>query len=122
VAVDIQEGLSARVDPALFEIMLSNLIRNAWKFTGENPKAHIEFGTVDGNGNRTYYIRDNGVGFDPAYAEKMFWPFHRLHPSDAFEGTGIGLAIVERVIRRHGGQVWAQGNEGEGATLFFTLG
>jgi two-component system, chemotaxis family, CheB/CheR fusion protein len=103
VAVDIQEGLSARVDPALFRIMLSNLLRNAWKFTGENPEAHIAFGTVEGNGNRTYYVRDNGVGFDPAYAEKMFWPFHRLHASDAFEGTGIGLAIVERVIRRHGG-------------------
>jgi light-regulated signal transduction histidine kinase (bacteriophytochrome) len=73
-------------------------------------------------GKTVYYVKDNGAGFDPTYADRMFWPFHRLHTDQEFEGTGIGLAIVERVVRRHGGKVWAEGEVGKGATVYFTLG
>ncbi len=125
VEVRVQSGLSASVDPVLMEIVFSNLIGNAWKFTSRTEKALIEFGAMepengDTKGKTVYYVKDNGVGFDPALVDKIFLPFHRLHSEKDFEGTGIGLAIVEKVIRVHGGKVWATGAVGKGATVYFT--
>jgi PAS domain S-box-containing protein len=122
IDVVVQEGLSALVDPRLIEIAVSNLLGNAWKFTSNTENARIEFASTQKGGKTVYYVRDNGVGFDSTYANKMFLPFHRLHSEREFEGTGIGLAIVERVIQRHGGQVFAEGEVGKGATIYFTLG
>lgn len=121
VEVVVQEGLTASADPRLIEIALSNLLGNAWKFTSKTKNARIEFASTQQGARTVYYVRDNGVGFDAAYAEKMFLPFHRLHSENEFEGTGIGLTIVERVIRRHGGQICAEGEVGKGATIYFTL-
>jgi two-component system CheB/CheR fusion protein len=121
VEVVVQEGLIASADPRLIELALSNLLENAWKFTSKTEKAKIEFGSIARDGNTVYFIRDNGAGFDMTYAGKMFWPFHRLHTEKEFEGTGIGLTIVERVIQRHGGKVWAEGAVGKGAVFYFTL-
>jgi len=121
VEVDIKEGLIAVADPGLIEVVLSNLLGNAWKFTAKTEQARIEFGTVEQDGKISYYVRDNGAGFNQKYAGKMFWPFHRLHSEAEFEGTGIGLAIVDRIISRHGGKVWAEGIEGKGATIYFAL-
>jgi light-regulated signal transduction histidine kinase (bacteriophytochrome) len=122
VEVAIAEGLRASVDPNLMRVALANLIDNAWKFTSKAENARIEFGAFDKDGKTVYFVKDNGAGFDQQYAYKMFWPFHRLHSESEFEGTGIGLAIVERIIRRHGGKVWAEGEVGRGATVYFTLG
>jgi light-regulated signal transduction histidine kinase (bacteriophytochrome) len=122
IEVVVQEGLTAPVDPRLIDLALSNLIGNAWKFTSKNEMARIEFGSRRSDGETIYYVKDNGAGFDAAYAEKIFWPFHRLHAESEFEGTGIGLAIVERIIRRHEGRVCAEGEVGKGATIYFTLG
>jgi signal transduction histidine kinase len=121
VEVNIAEGLSAYGDESLITIVLTNLLGNAWKFTSKKESARIEFGTLLQNGIRIYYIRDNGAGFDPQHGEKMFLPFHRLHSEKEFEGSGIGLAIVKRAIRRHGGNIWAEGTTGEGATVYFAL-
>ncbi len=122
VEVVVQDGLTASADPRLIELALSNLLGNAWKFTSKTEQARIEFGSLEKDGDTVYYVKDNGAGFDPGYADKMFWPFHRLHSENEFEGTGIGLAIVERVVRRHGGRIWAEGEVGKGATIYFTLG
>jgi PAS domain S-box-containing protein len=170
VEVVIQKGMTASVDPRLIELVLSNLLGNAWKFTAKTEEAKIEFGALDcgktnaspplplpfkgrekggdgssrnaergmsnekfeirkepvptcsGESEIVYYVRDNGAGFDMKYADRMFWPFHRLHSEKEFEGTGIGLTIVERIIRRHGGKVWAESEVGKGAVFFFTLG
>ena len=121
VEVDIKGSLTAFADRGLIEIALSNLLGNAWKFSAKTEHARIEFGTMEQEGTIIYYVRDNGAGFDQQYAGKMFWPFHRLHSEAAFEGTGIGLAIVDRIIRLHGGKVWAEGTEGKGATIYFSL-
>jgi|GEM_PF-1940601 hypothetical protein len=121
VEVDIKKGLTAPADRGLIEAALSNLLGNAWKFTAQTEHASIAFGSIGQNGKVIYYVRDNGAGFDQKYAGKMFWPFHRLHSEESFEGTGIGLAIVERIIRGHGGKVWAEGAEGKGATIYFCL-
>jgi PAS domain S-box-containing protein len=121
VEIDIKEGITAFADPGLIEIVVSNLLGNAWKFTAKTDPARIEFGTVEQDGKIIYYVRDNGVGFDQQYAGKMFLPFHRLHSEAAFEGTGIGLAIVDRIIRLHGGKVWAEGIKTKGATIYFSL-
>ncbi len=121
VTVDIKEGLAGFADAGLMKIVLSNLLGNAWKFTSKTVHARIECGTLDQEGKTVYYIKDNGTGFDQRYAERMFLPFHRLHTEQEFEGTGVGLAIVERVVRRHGGKIWAEGRVNEGATFFFTL-
>jgi hypothetical protein len=107
-------------DPGLLRIALENLLRNAWKFTRKKPDARIEFGVVR-NGTPTYFVRDDGVGFDPKYARRLFEPFHRLHSEAEFEGTGIGLAIVSRIFSRHGGRIWAESAPGQGATFRFTL-
>lgn len=121
---DIQPGLYANADPSLMRAALSNLLTNAMKFTAACATARIGFGCVEspnGEAMPTYYVRDNGVGFDPEYADKLFQPFQRLHKLEEYPGTGIGLATVQRIIRRHGGNVWAESAVGEGATFFFTL-
>lgn len=121
VEINIEECPSVMADRRLIEIVLSNLLENAWKFTSKIENARIQFGAIKEENKVVYYVRDNGAGFDTRYAEKMFWPFQRLHSSSDFEGTGIGLAIVERIIRRHGGKIWAEGSVGKGATIYFTL-
>ncbi|MHB8793452.1 MAG: PAS domain S-box protein [Thermoleophilia bacterium] len=108
-------------DQVLIRQVMSNLLANAIKFTGNEKKAVIEVGGSRGNGECTYFVRDNGAGFDMKYVDKLFGVFQRLHSEDEFEGTGIGLSIVQRIIQRHGGRVWADGKVGEGATMYFTL-
>ena len=115
----IADDLRANGDPRLLKIALENLLGNAFKFTEKQPRPTVEFGAA---GDRpTYYVRDNGVGFDMAYAAKLFGAFQRLHGAEDFEGTGIGLATVQRIVARHGGRVWAEGEVGKGAAFFFTL-
>jgi two-component system CheB/CheR fusion protein len=121
VTVDIQEGMTAFADAKLIEVALSNLLGNAWKFTSKREHARIEFGTFEQDGKAVYYVKDNGAGFDQQFAPRLFLPFQRLHSEQEFEGTGIGLATVERAVRRHGGRIWAEGKTGEGAAFFFTL-
>jgi signal transduction histidine kinase len=121
VQFDIAEGIVAHGDGHLLRVMLENLLGNAWKFTSKQPRARIHFGVEGSGGGRVYFVRDDGVGFDIAYVNKLFLPFQRLHGVTEFEGSGIGLATVQRVVHRHGGQVWAEGAEGQGATFFFTL-
>jgi PAS domain S-box-containing protein len=121
VKVSIQKDIIIDGDRHLLEIALTNLIDNAWKFTGKTENARIEFGTELKDGKPVMFIRDNGVGFDMTYVDKLFGAFQRLHTTAEFIGTGIGLATVQRVIHRHGGQVWAEGEIGKGATFYFTL-
>ncbi len=109
-------------DSRLLRIVLENLLGNAWKFTSKNERARIEFGMETRAGETIYLVRDNGAGFNSRYADKMFGAFQRLHRSDEFEGTGIGLATVQRIIHRHGGRIWAESELGKGATFYFTLG
>jgi PAS domain S-box-containing protein len=117
----ISGRLIARGDPQLLGVVLENLLGNAWKFTAKHPQACIEFGRLNQKGKPVYFVRDDGVGFDMTYVEKIFKAFQRLYPSNEFEGSGIGLATVERIITRHGGEVWAEGEVGRGATFYFTL-
>ncbi len=121
VDVRIVDNAVQYCDTNLMRIALDNLIRNAWKFTRHTPQAEIEFGFRDESGVRVYLIRDNGVGFDPKYADKLFLPFHRLHPARDFPGTGLGLSLVQRIITRHGGRIRAEAKENEGATFYFSL-
>jgi PAS domain S-box-containing protein len=121
VKVTIQDGLMSRGDPGLLSAALENLLSNAWKFSSKNPQARIEFGAMDLNGELVYFVRDNGAGFDMAYADKLFGAFQRLHHADDFQGTGVGLATVRRVIHRHGGRIWVDAKEGQGATFYFTI-
>ncbi len=118
----IEDGLVVEGDPRLLRVALENLLVNAWKFTRGKPEARIEFGVASDDGRAAYFVRDNGAGFEMAYADKLFAPFQRLHSQREFEGTGIGLATVARIIERHGGRVWAEGAVGQGATVYFTLG
>jgi two-component system NtrC family sensor kinase len=120
VELVVPDGLLADGDDGLLTIAFENLIGNAWKFTRLCTQARIEVGVCDDG--RTYFVRDNGAGFDMAYASKLFGMFQRLHSANEFEGTGIGLATVQRIVRRHGGRIWAEGAVGRGATFFFTLG
>jgi two-component system NtrC family sensor kinase len=120
VDVVVADGIVADCDDRLLTIVLENLIGNAWKFTGKRHDARIEVGVMDDD-QRTYFVRDNGAGFDMAYASKLFGVFQRLHSATDFEGTGIGLVTVQRIIRRHGGRIWAQGQVGQGAVFYFTL-
>ena len=119
--VRIAECLVADADPDLMRIALTNLLGNAFKFTGNQPAPRIDFASETRDGEVVYYVRDNGAGFDMAYAGQGFRPFERLHSQDDFPGNGIGLATVERVIRRQGGRIWAEAAIGRGATFFFTL-
>jgi light-regulated signal transduction histidine kinase (bacteriophytochrome) len=121
VTFRIADGLTATGDAGLLQVALENLFGNAWKFTGRQPEATIEFGACERNGRRTFFVRDDGAGFDMAYADKLFGAFQRLHAVDEFPGTGIGLATVQRIVHRHGGRVWAEGAVGRGATFYFTL-
>ncbi len=118
----VRPGCVVRSDPGLVEVIVDNLLRNAWKFTSRRPLARIEFGEADDDGTRVFFVRDDGAGFDPAYADKLFRPFSRLHHESEFSGNGIGLATVQRVVSRLGGRCWAEGVAGEGATFFFSLG
>ncbi len=117
----IEEGVWVRGDARLLRVALENLLQNAWKFSASRRPAVIEFGTESESEERVCFVRDNGVGFNMEYAGKLFQPFRRLHGEDEFPGTGIGLATAARIIRRHGGRIWAAGTEGEGATFRFTL-
>jgi len=121
VEVHVQEGLTAECDPELIEVVLRNLLGNAWKFTSKVDHAVIRFGVVEKDDVRSYFVSDNGAGFDMRYADKLFGPFQRLHTDDEFPGTGIGLATVQRIIHRHGGWVWAEGEPGRGATFYFVV-
>lgn len=116
------EDLPAAGDTQLLTLVLRNLLSNAWKFTAGRSPARIHVGSLGEDEHRTYFVADNGAGFDPRYAEKLFTPFQRLHSVEDFPGTGIGLAIVARVIARHGGRTWAEGAPDKGATFYFTLG
>jgi PAS domain S-box-containing protein len=122
VRFHIAPDLKARADPTLMTAALGNLLENAWKFTAREPIARIEFDAdINGAAPASFYVRDNGAGFDPTYAGKLFQPFQRLHHPDEFAGTGIGLATTARIIQRHGGRIWAEGSPGLGATFRFTL-
>ncbi|MFH0919886.1 MAG: PAS domain S-box protein [Fibrobacterota bacterium] len=119
--VKIQEGLVVGADPGLLRLMVENLVRNAWKFTSQRKMTHFELGTMDKDGKRFYFIRDNGVGFDMEDAIKMFEPYRRLHSEQEFKGSGIGLTIVKSIVERHGGTIWAEGEKDKGATFYFNL-
>lgn len=121
VDASVGADLRAQGDPGTLRILLQNLLANAWKFTRKCPAACIEIGRDDSSGRAAFFVRDNGAGFDMRYANKLFAPFQRLHSPEEFEGTGIGLATVDRIVRRHGGEVWAHGEVGKGATVYFTL-
>ena len=114
--VGIVEG-----DPRLLRVVLDNLLRNSWKYTSKRPETKIEFGSQTEEGNSVFFVRDDGVGFDSRSAERLFQPFQRLHSVGEFPGNGIGLATVQRIVRRHGGEVWAESRVGQGATFYFHL-
>ena len=121
VSIEIAPDLQTQGDERLLRVAIENLMSNAWKFTGKTAQPKIEVGQIKTGDNKTFYIRDNGVGFDMAYSGKLFGAFQRLHSTDEFPGTGIGLAIVQRVIHKHSGRVWAEAEKGKGATFYFTL-
>jgi light-regulated signal transduction histidine kinase (bacteriophytochrome) len=121
VDVEITQGLVATGDARLLRVVLENLLGNAWKFTRKRPRARIEFGATDYDDAPAYFVRDDGAGFDMAHAKKLFGAFQRIHSTTEFEGTGIGLATVQRVIHKHGGRVWAESAPEQGATFYFTL-
>jgi two-component system, sensor histidine kinase and response regulator len=120
--VKVRPGVIVAGDGQLLKIAMENLLGNAWKFTSKEPESRIEFGLTQAGGEPTYFVRDNGAGFDMTYADRLFGPFQRLHQVGDFPGNGIGLATVQRIIHRHGGRVWAEGLVGQGATFYFTMG
>ena len=122
VSFTIAKGLEVNGDARLLRSVMENLFGNAWKYTGNVPHSCIEFGKMEEGGVSVYFVRDNGAGFDMAHSDKLFAPFHHLPETEEFAGPGVGLATVERIIRRHGGRVWAEGEPGKGATFYFTLG
>jgi light-regulated signal transduction histidine kinase (bacteriophytochrome) len=121
VEIKVEPGILAVGDRRLIKIALENLMGNAWKYTGRRAVPVIEFGVEEKEGKRVYFIRDNGIGFSMEGAERLFVPFQRLHDLEEFPGHGIGLATVKRIVDRHGGSIWAQGERGKGATFYFTL-
>jgi light-regulated signal transduction histidine kinase (bacteriophytochrome) len=122
VRFDIQQGLVVSGDPGLLRIVLENLLGNAWKFTAKHAHAAIQLQSTTRDRERVYSVRDDGAGFNMRMADRLFGAFQRLHPADEFDGTGIGLATVQRIVHRHGGRVWAEGEVEKGATFSFTLG
>ncbi len=116
----VQGGLEVKGDPHLLRVLLENLLGNAWKFSGRRDLTRIEFGCAREDDD-VYYVRDNGAGFDMRYVNKLFAPFQRLHATSEFAGTGIGLATVQRIVRRHGGRIWAEAAVDQGSTFHFTL-
>jgi signal transduction histidine kinase len=121
VQISVSDDLTCHGDPRLLTVLLENLLGNAWKFTSKQPEARIEVGKERRDGTTTFFVRDNGAGFEMEYANKLFAPFQRLHDATEFPGTGIGLATVHRVVSRHGGRIWAHASPGQGATFLFTL-
>jgi light-regulated signal transduction histidine kinase (bacteriophytochrome) len=121
VDIKIEPALEVYGDKALMQVVLENLLGNAWKYTSKTPNAEIKFGLKNPGPNPIYYIKDNGAGFDQKYVENLFKPFQRLHTKESFEGTGVGLATVSRVIGRHGGLIWAEGETEKGACFYFSL-
>ena len=119
--VGVQENLWAEADPPLARALIEILLGNSWKFTGKATAARIEFGATDMAGEQVLFVRDNGAGFDMTHAGKLFAPFGRLHTVGEFAGIGIGLATAQRIVRRHGGRIWADAQVGEGAVFYFTL-
>jgi light-regulated signal transduction histidine kinase (bacteriophytochrome) len=117
----IAPGLEAEGDSRLLRVVLDNLLRNGWKYSAKRPQPRVEFTAVDQNGDRVFVVKDNGAGFDMRYADKLFGVFQRLHSASEFEGTGVGLATVRRIVNRHGGRIWAEGVVDQGATFYFTL-
>lgn len=122
LTVNIQNGISCYGDPRFLRILLENILGNAFKFSGEVEKVIIDVGQITKKGQSIFFVRDNGIGFDMAYSDELFNIFHRLHTDRHFEGTGIGMAIAERIVQRHNGHIWAEGKIAEGATFYFTLG
>jgi light-regulated signal transduction histidine kinase (bacteriophytochrome) len=122
VVFEISAKMKSTGDANLFKIVLENLINNAFKFTSTRARALIEVGEDEQNGRHVYFVRDNGVGFDMAYTNKLFIPFQRLHAKQEFPGTGIGLVTVKRIITRHGGRIWAEAGVDLGAAFYFTIG
>ncbi len=121
VEFGIEDEVSADADPVLARQLMEILIGNAWKFTSGSEPVSIRFGAKSMDGETVYFVKDNGVGFDMAYADKLFTVFHRLHRADEFEGSGVGLAIAQRIVARHGGRIWAESAPGRGSTFYFTL-
>jgi light-regulated signal transduction histidine kinase (bacteriophytochrome) len=117
----IEDNLTVNADPRLMRVVMENLLGNAWKYTSRHNSARVEVGRHASNGKSTFFVRDNGAGFDQQYASRLFGAFQRLHSATEFPGTGVGLATVQRIIRRHGGEVWAEAQIQKGATLYFTL-
>jgi len=122
VNFDCADDMVVQGDPYLMSVLIENLLDNAWKFTRECATAHITLGQYMQEGKPVFFVEDNGVGFDMAYVKKLFGNFQRLHAPDAYEGTGIGLAIVKRIILRHGGRIWAESKVNQGSTFYFTIG
>ena len=118
---DLIDQLFNSSEKRLARTLLQNLLANAWKFTGKIAPARIEVGVSNGEGTKGFFVRDNGAGFDQAHSEKLFSPFQRLHTVGEFPGTGIGLATAQRIVHRHGGRIWAEGNVDRGATFYFTI-
>jgi light-regulated signal transduction histidine kinase (bacteriophytochrome) len=122
VDIIVADGLTGKGDARLVMVLLENLLGNAWKFTSKQPSARVEVASEVRDGESVFLVRDNGVGFDMGYANKLFAPFQRLHSDSEFQGTGVGLATVQRVVTRHRGRIWTDAAPGKGATFFFTLG
>ena len=120
VELVIQDGAVVEGDPTLLRVVIDNLLGNAWKYSSGQPRAHVEFGWLQQDGRRVYFVKDNGAGFDPAAAARLFQPFQRLHSTADFPGTGVGLATVQRIVARNGGHIWAEAAVGQGATFYFT--